>query len=57
MQSYIPNFEHLRQVVLKKKTFLFFFLCISMIGPHGAGPSWTLGPSFEQTWQRTTRQS
>ena len=24
--------------------------------PPGAGPSWTLGPSFEQTWYRTTRQ-
>ena len=27
--------------------------------PHthtGVGPSWNLGPSFEQTWQTTTRQ-
>ena len=26
------------------------------LGPPGAGLSWTLGPSFEQTWQRTTMQ-
>ena len=26
------------------------------LGPHRAEPSWTLGPSFEQTWQRATRQ-
>ena len=23
------------------------------LGPNGAGPSWTLGPSFKQTWQST----
>ena len=26
------------------------------LGPPGAGPSWNLGPSFEQTWRRTTTQ-
>ena len=26
------------------------------LGPHRAEPSWTLGPSFQQTWQRATRQ-
>ena len=26
------------------------------LGPPGAGPSWTLGLSFEHTWLRTTRQ-
>ena len=37
---------------MKKKTFEY----ISMhfyglnLGPPGAGLSWTLGPSFEQTW-------
>ena len=38
------------------------FLIFSMyfydlnLGPPGAGPSWTLGLSFEHTWLRTTRQ-
>ena len=51
-QCYVPNFKHLGQVVLKKKIFEY----ISMhfyglnLGPPGAGPSWTLGPWFEQTW-------
>ena len=44
-------FKHLGKVVLKKKIFEY----ISMhfyglnVGPSGAGPSWTLGPWFEQT--------
>ena len=28
----------------------------SNLGPFCAGPSWTLGPWFEQIWLRTTRQ-
>ena len=28
----------------------------SNLGPPGPEPSWTLGPSFEQTWWKTTRQ-
>ena len=38
------------------------FLIFSMyfyglnLGPPAAGPSSNLGPSFEQTWLRTTRQ-
>ena len=50
---------HLSQEVLKKKklfeNFSMYFYDLNL-GPPGAGPSWTLGPSFEQTWLRTTRQ-
>ena len=47
----------LSQVVLKKifEYFSMYFYGLN-IGPPGAGPSWTQGPSFEQTWLRTTRQ-
>ena len=56
--SYIPNLKHLKQVVLKKKIFEYFSMYFYdlNLGPHDAGPSWTLEPSFEQTWQRTIRQ-
>ena len=29
--------------------FSMYFYALNL-GPHGAGPSWNLGPSFEQTW-------
>ena len=47
----------LSQVVLKKifEYFSMYFYGLNL-GPCWLGPSWTLGPSFEQTWQRTTRQ-
>ena len=28
----------------------FYYFYGSNLGPPGAGPSWTQGPSFEQTW-------
>ena len=47
----------LSQVVLKK---IFEYLSMYFYGlnpgPPRLGPSWTLGPSFEETWKRTTRQ-
>ena len=52
MQCYIPNFKHLSQTGMKKKIFLNFFMYFYglKLGPPAAGPSWNLGPSFEQTW-------
>ena len=37
---------------LKEKLFEYFsmYFFVLNLGPPGAGPSWTLGPSFEQTW-------
>ena len=35
--------------------FLYVFLWLKL-GTPGQRPSWTLGPSFEQTWYRCTRQ-
>ena len=57
-QCYIPNFKHLSQVVLKKKIYKYFYMYFygSNLGPPGQSPSWTLGPSFELTWYRCTRQ-
>ena len=50
-QCYIPNFQYLRQVVLKKKIFEYFpCISVSNLGFSGAGPFWTPGLSFEQTW-------
>ena len=37
------------------KKFLYVFLRLKP-GTPGQRPSWTLGPSFEQTWYRCTRQ-
>ena len=56
-QCYIPNFKHLSQVILKK-IFQYFYMFFygSNLGPPGQTQSWTLGPSFEQTWYRCTRQ-
>ena len=49
-QCYIPNFKQLRQVVLKKKFLnIYVFLWLEPRTP-GQRPSWTPGPSFEQTW-------
>ena len=58
MQCYIPNFKHLSQTVLKKKIFEYFSMYFYglNLGRPAAGPFWNLGPSFEQTWYRTTRQ-
>ena len=41
----------LSQVVLKKifEYFSMYFYGLNL-GPPAAGPSWNLGPSFEQTW-------
>ena len=51
MQCYIPNFKHLSQTVLKKIFFNIFMYFYGLnLGPPGAGPSWNLEPSFEQTW-------
>ena len=46
------NFKHLSQVVLKMKNFEYFFMRFYDLnqGPPGVGPSWILGPSFEQNW-------
>ena len=37
---------------MKKKIFEYISIhfCGLNLGPPGAGLSWTLGPSFEQTW-------
>ena len=35
---------------------IFMDFCGSNLWPPGPGPSWILGPLFEQTWKRTTRQ-
>ena len=47
----------LSQVVRKKifEYFSMYFYGLNL-GPCWLGPSWTLWPSFEETWQRTTRQ-
>ena len=37
------------------KFFFFIYFYGLNIGPPGAGPSCTQGPSFNQTWLRTTR--
>ena len=42
------NFKHLSQVVLKKMISMYIYDLNQ--GSPGAGPSWTLGPSFEQNW-------
>ena len=44
--------KHLSQEVQKEKHFEYvsMYFYDSNLGPPGAGPSWTLGPSFEQTW-------
>ena len=36
----------------EEKDFLIFFMYFYGLnpGPPGGGPSWILGPSFEQTW-------
>ena len=35
---------------------IFLYFYGSNLGPPGWGPSWTWGPSIEQTWYKTTRQ-
>ena len=56
-QCYIANYKHQSQVVLKKNFLIFFYVFLGLnLGSHGAGPSWTLGPSLEYTWYKTTRQ-
>ena len=47
----------LSQVVLRKifEYFSMYFYGLNL-GPPCLGPSWTLCPSFEETWLRTTRQ-
>ena len=42
----------------EKEDFCIFFYVFLWLEPKipGQRPSWTLGPSFEQNWQRTTRQ-
>ena len=54
----IPNFKHLRQVVLKKKIFLIFFTYFYdlNLGLSGVGPFCVPRPLFEQIYQKTTRQ-
>ena len=46
------EFQAPSQEVLKEKLFEYFSMYFYdlNLGPPGAGPSWTLGPSFEQTW-------
>ena len=44
----------LKKKILKKK---FMYLNILNLNPPGARPSWTQGPLFEQTWQRTTKHT
>ena len=46
------QFQASRLKVLKKKIFEYFSMYFYdlNLGPPGAGPSWNLGPSFEQTW-------
>ena len=41
---------------MMKKVFEYFSMYFYdlNLGPHGAGPSWTLGPSFEETREKTT---
>ena len=49
-RCFISNFKHPSQAVLKKKIFVYFSMYFYGLNlePSGAGPSWTLGPSFEQ---------
>ena len=57
MQASIPNFKHLSQVVLKQIFFILPMYCYaSNPGAPGIRQFWTLGPWFEQTWYRTTKQ-
>ena len=51
-KCFISNFKHLSQVILKKNIFEYFSIYFYglNLGPAGTGPSWTLGPSFEQNW-------
>ena len=45
------NFQACEQSGSKKKIFKYFmYFYGSNLGPAGAGPSWTQGPLFEQTW-------
>ena len=43
----------------EEEVFLIFFMYFYglNLGPPGTGPSWILGPLFEQNWLKTTRQS
>ena len=52
MQSSIPIFKHLSQVVLKQKIFFILpmYFYASNPGAPGVRPFWTLEPWFEQTW-------
>ena len=48
LHTNIPNFKHLSKAVLEKKIFKY----ISFLNQRlpAAGPFWTPGPPFEQTW-------
>ena len=50
--------KHMSLMVLKKRIFgyLFVYFYCSNPGTSELGPIWILGPAFEQTWLRTTRQ-
>ena len=45
------KFEHMKQVVWKKKIFKYFYIYFDSLNqiPPGTGTFWTL-TSFEQTW-------
>ena len=45
------NFQASKPSNSEEEDFLIFFYIYDLnLGPPGAGPSWTLGPSLEQTW-------
>ena len=58
MQSSIPNYKHLSQVVLKQKIFfiLTMYFYASNPGAPGARPFWTLWPIFWTNLLSPTRQ-
>ena len=46
------EFQASKPRVSEGEVFEYFFMYFYdlNLGPPGAGPSWILGPSFEQTW-------
>ena len=46
------NFQASKPSNSEEEDFLIFFYVFYdlNLGPPGTGPSWTLGPSLEQTW-------
>ena len=54
----VTEFQASKPNSSEEEDFLIFFMHFYglNLGPPATGSSWNLGPSFEQTWCRTTRQ-